>query len=347
MVIKMKSLTYIEVNVKRIRENIKNILAYKEGAFMFILKANAYGHGYLKILEIINSFKQIKYIGVSNYNEATLLARYTKKEIVILGYTKNSYFINKYSNIIPSISNESQLDIEGARVFVNINTGFNRLGLKPTKENYSKLIQFQKNNDVVGIFTHLKLSSNKEDFLQIDSFKLFTSNLEINYNSISDSIAYTRYNTNENLYRIGALMYGLTSNSETGKINVKPTDTLYSTITNIEYYNKDTEAFYHSFIAKNSKVATIQIGYGDGLFRDMKDVYVMINDTKCNYIEVGMDQSIVDITDVNCEIGDEVIVFGNEGISLEEMSKLLGTNKNNILTNISQRVSRKYVGGAK
>lgn len=337
----MNYLTYLEIDIEQLNKNIKHILSYKTGDFMFVIKGNAYGHGYIEIVKELNEYKEIKYIGVSSCIEARIVKPYTDKSIVILGYTEVSCFNDLLgTNVIPTITSVDDLiRIQNQKIFINIDTGFHRLGIKPLPLNIEKIRQ---HSNIEGIFTHLKLTNEESDLSQITQFEKAVKDLDIPFKSISDSIAYTRYNTNENLYRIGALMFGLTSPKEEDKINVLPISKLVSTITRIEKIEKDTSAFYRSTIKKETVIATIQIGYGDGLFRDMKDSNVLVNNHKCNYIEVGMDQSIIDITGVPCEILDSVTIFGGNGISLEELSKSLSTNKNNIITCIHSRVTRKY-----
>jgi alanine racemase len=337
----MKLLTRLVINLDQLNQNISNILSYKQGDFMFVLKGNAYGHGYIEIVQELNKYEKIKFYGVSSCLEAKIISPYTDKKIIVLGYTQTSCFdVLSNSNIIPSVSRiDDLIRIQNQDIFINVDTGFHRLGVTPSSLNKEKINQHK---NIIGIFTHLKLCSENSDLDQINIFKEFTHDLNIKYKSISDSIAYTRYNTPENLYRIGALMFGLTSVKENNKIDVKPITSFLTKITRIEHIKKDSSAFYKSSIKKGMVIATIQVGYGDGLFRDMKDSYVVINKEKCNYIEVGMDQSIVDISGVDCNILDDVVLFGHNGISLEHLCTLLHTNKNNIMTSISARVTRKY-----
>lgn len=338
----MKSLTHLEVDLDQLHKNIENILSYKKGDFMFVLKGNAYGHGYIEIATELNNYEKIKFYGVSSCLEAKIISPYTNKKIVVLGYTQTPCFdILIDSNIIPSISSVDDLiRIQNQDIFINVDTGFHRLGISPSSLNKEKLHQHK---NIKGIFTHLKLNNEESDVDQINTFNDFVHDLDIKYKSISDSIAYTRYSTTENLYRIGALMFGLTSRKELNKIMVKPIASLSTKITRIKTIKENATAFYNSSIKKDTTIATIQIGYGDGLFRDMKDSYVVVNNKKCNYIEVGMDQSIIDVSEVDCEKLDEVIIFGKNGISLEQLSVILQTNKNNIIANISTRVTRKYI----
>jgi alanine racemase len=310
---------------------------------MFVIKANAYGFSYQPIVEFLTPYQEVDFFGVSSIEEAKHITQFTTKKIVVLGYTKVDT-INSLNNpnIICTIhSIEDLIYTKNTQIFINIDTGFHRLGIEPSNINKERLKQHK---NILGIFTHLTLQSKESDHNQIKTFQSFIKDLNIPYISISDSIAYTRYHTNENLYRIGALLYGLQSKKEQDKLKVCEAFSLVTTITRIQKIKEDTTAFYRTKLQKGMVIATIQIGYGDGLFRDMKNSYVTVTGRKCRYIEVGMDQSIIDVTNVSCKKLDQVTIFGQNGISLEELSTILQTNKNNIISNLSKRITRKYIG---
>lgn len=336
--------TKLCINIDYLHENIKKILSFKSGDFMFVLKSNAYGFGYKEILNEIEQYDRVKYIGVALPNEAMFLRKYTKKEVVILGYTNDSMIGEVINlNIIPTIFEMRQANLfkKKQKVFINIDTGFNRLGVQ---EDLLKELVSQEYIDVQCVFTHLRLRDELSDNHQIDVFNETIHKYNIPYTSISDSIGYTRYNISENLYRIGASLFGYTSDKEKNKLKLQPIGQLVTSITRVKEIEEDTFAFYRSKLRKGQKIATIQIGYGDGLMRSMpKDSYVTINGAKCSYIEVGMDQSIIDVTNVEVSIYDLVIIFGEGGMSLQELAAACKTNKNNILTMIQHRVVREYI----
>ena len=111
-----------------------------------------------------------------------------------------------------------------------------------------------------GIFTHLSLQDDAVDLKRIKSFEETVKRWNVPYVSISDSIAYSRFQTTENLYRIGALTYGITSDREIGKIPVQPIATLVSTVTRIIDIDEETDVWYRSRIPAGSRITTIQIG---------------------------------------------------------------------------------------
>jgi alanine racemase len=340
----MDSMTTLTINLDVLHENIQEILSFKEGDFLFVLKSNAYGFGYREILAQLEPYDKIQFIGVALPNEALYVRPHTTKKVVVLGYTPDEMLRELCDQqIIPSIFERHQATVlpNNAEVFINIDTGFHRLGC--SKEVFHELLSCS-NLNVVGVFTHLRLMGSKEDLLQVELFDDIIRDTTIPYRSISDSIGYTRYQLKENLYRIGAAMFGYTSIKEVGKLKLQEVAHLKTIVTRVETINEDTRAFYRTTLHKGQQVATIQIGYGDGLFRTMpQDSYILVNGCKCRYIEVGMDQSLIDVTDCHVRQGDAVTIFGEEGMSLQEYADALDINKNNVLTMIQHRVVREYI----
>ena len=97
-------------------------------------------------------------------------------------------------------------------------------------------------------------------------------------------------------------------------------------------------------INRKSRIATLPVGYADGLSRILGNGRgkIKINNKFASTIgNICLDMTMVDVTDIKCEEGDEVLIFG-EGLSVSEMAKSAGTIPNEILTGISQRVKRIY-----
>ena len=95
-----------------------------------------------------------------------------------------------------------------------------------------------------------------------------------------------------------------------------------------------------------TKIATIGIGYADGLRRSLSNKgNVIINNTLCPIIgNVCMDSILVDVTHLqNVSIGDKVYIYDNELVTLEDIAKISNTINYEILSNISERVPRVYI----
>jgi alanine racemase len=145
------------------------------------------------------------------------------------------------------------------------------------------------------------------------------------------------------MVRLGIGLYGVSNDDEEQKY-LENVGTLKSVISQIRTIEKGESVGYgRRFMAeKQTKVATIPIGYADGISRQLGNGvgYVIINQKKAIILgSVCMDMLMVDVTDIECKEGNTVIVFG-ERPTVNEIAKLLQTIPYEVLTSISQRVKR-------
>ena len=144
-------------------------------------------------------------------------------------------------------------------------------------------------------------------------------------------------------------MYGYESgNGIKEKIDLKPVCTLKSKITYIKEVDKNTSISYgRRFITKRkSRIATVPIGYADGLKRILSNVgEVVINNKKAPIVgSICMDSSMVDVTDIqDVEYGDDVYIWDNNIITIEDIAKKCDTINYEILSTVGKRVPRIFI----
>lgn len=263
---------------------------------------------------------------------------------------------------------------EKLTIHLKLDTGMSRLGFTDPAsltEAYN-LINNTKNLYLEGIYTHLATSGLNDIYYdkQIKRFEYLTSNIDLKTIPIVHLNRSITLNHHEKLpyetgTRLGILMYGFNSSiptptglrkikrnilhkinhiSETilnNNLKVKPAYSLYTEVMSLRTINKDDFVGYGAnYIAKESIiVATLPIGYADGMNNKMK--YVSINNKKYPIIgDVCMDMTLVKV-DPTIRIHDKVEIFGSS-ISIKSVSSLLGTNAYHILTGITTRVPRVY-----
>lgn len=132
------------------------------------------------------------------------------------------------------------------------------------------------------------------------------------------------------------------------KIGVKPTATLKSKVVFIKTIEEGASISYGgTYIAqKQEKIATIPIGYADGIRRSLSNKgRVYINGKYAPIVgTICMDDFMVDVTDIpDIKIGDEVIIWDNENVTIDEIANLCNTINYEILCTIGKRVTRKYL----
>ena len=144
-------------------------------------------------------------------------------------------------------------------------------------------------------------------------------------------------------------MYGYESgNGIKEKIDLKPVAKLKSKITYLKEVEMGTSISYgRRFITKRkSRIATVPIGYADGLKRILSNVgEVVINDKKAPIVgSICMDSFMVDVTDIeDVKYGDDVYIWDNKIITIEDIAKKCDTINYEILSTIGKRVPRIFI----
>jgi alanine racemase len=249
-----------------------------------------------------------------------------------------------------------QKKLKNFPIHIKLDTGMHRLGFE--EENLPELIAKLKDNKrvvVKSILSHLATSDDMKfiDFTlsQIKLFENMSSavmeELQIkpirhllNTSGISN-FQQAQYD----MVRLGIGLYGVSNDEEEQKL-LENVGTLKSIISQIRTIDAGESVGYgRRFLAdKPTKIATIPIGYADGISRHWGNGigHVVIKNQKATIVgSICMDMLMVDITDIECKEGAEVIIFG-ESPSVSYMAKRLDTIPYEIMTSISQRVKRVF-----
>ena len=355
---------WAEINIDNLYKNIRELekITLKE-KIMAVIKANAYGHGMIEICESL-----IK-TGIKNFAVATVEEALKIKEIsnevtiLILGPVENEY-MGKISdnNIYFMITDFEEIEyIEkngiNVNIFLKIDTGMGRVGFQ--KDEISELIEKLKNCKYVnatGVFSHFSSSDSDEDYtkLQEKRFKETSENImkeikSVKYRHILNSFGSLKYHDSEyDFVRTGIILYGGVTEEETVPYKFKPVMSLYAKISHIKKLHKDSFISYgNTYMAKKGDtVATVSIGYAEGVRRDLSNKgYVYYKGHRCNIIgRVCMDQLMILIPEELAESakkGDVVEFFG-KNINIVEVADLCNTISYEILCGISSRVPRVY-----
>ena len=355
--------TVLEVNLDNFKYNIEQIKKFlkPETLVMPVIKADGYGTYINKRLDIINNFD---IVAVAIVDEGVELRK--------IGYKKDIFILNQpcITEIDKIIENDLSVGLcsnefleeakkknSKLRVHIEIETGMGRTGVD--LENLDSFIEKIKENSnikVEGVYTHL--SSADEDFeytrIQLEKFEKgvekVKENFDIKYvHSLASNGIINFKEYQHNLVRPGIIMYGYESgNGIKEKIDLKPVATLKSKITFLKEVEENTSISYgRRYITKRkSKIATVPIGYADGLRRVLSNVgEVIINNQKAPIVgSICMDSFMVDVTDLeNVNIGDDVYIWNNKNITLEEIAKKCDTINYEILSTIGKRVPRKFI----
>lgn len=353
--------TIMEIDLDAFEYNVKQIKKYigNSVTLMPVIKANAYGTHINFVKEVLEQFD---IVAVALVDEAVELRKCGfSKEIFVLNqpYKDEIEKIIKY-NITIGLSDDSFLEEIGKlkvhiKTHIEIETGMGRTGINSSKIiDFIKKIKNYSNIEVEGIYTHLSSADNDDEYTRkqllifenaVKKAHSILGNLKYIHCSASNGIL-NFPNSYYNLIRAGIILYGYESCDKTlEKIDLKPVCKLKSKITFLKDVKPETSIGYsRGFITKRkTKIATIPIGYADGLKRVLSNKgHVIINNTKVPIIgNICMDSFMADVTELDkISVGDDVYIWDNKIITLEEIAKQCNTINYEILSTISDRVPR-------
>lgn len=360
--------TRLEINLNALSYNYhfyKSKLK-KSTKIMAMIKAFGYGNGGVEIAKEL-TYHKVDYLGVAYADEGIVLRNnQVNLPIMVLNPEINTYEKMLQHQLEPEIYNFrglkqfSKLAKEAEKkdypIHIKLDTGMHRLGFDakelPMLINELKEHQHLK---VISILSHLVASDNPDHYeFTINQCKNFVD-LSL---KLSDALGYKPLlhilNTSGianfgdyqlDMVRLGLGLYGV-SNDQNDKNQLQCVATLKSTISQIKNISAGESVSYNrTFIAqKNMKIATIPIGYADGIKRVLgnENSYVMVNDFEATIIgTICMDMMMIDVTNIPCEEGQEVVIFG-EKPTIYELAAKANTITYEIMTGISERVKRVF-----
>jgi len=363
--------TRVEVDLKIFGENFKRIKEHVAPAkVMPILKANAYGHGLVRVAQFLQELKA-DYLGVAVVEEGILLREMgIKIPILVLGGVWGNqvplFLKHNLTITASSIDKLKQIDDTAAQmkkkaiVHLKIDTGMERLGVHYyNAEKFLEAAYRCKNVLVEGIFSHFANSESADlshTSLQLERFNEVLSffekySIKPPMRHISNSGAILQLpEANFDMVRPGIMLFGVYPSADVKKtIEVKPALTWKSMVVYFKVIKPGHPVGYGSTweTDHNIRAVTVPVGYGDGYFRSMfQKAEVLLNRNRYPVIgSISMDQIVVNIEQGSAYNGDEVILLGSDGknsITCEELAEWAGTIPYEILTNINTRVPRVY-----
>ena len=371
----MKSFSNYIINSNAIRHNFKQCKKLLTGTkICVVVKANAYGIGANVVVKQLDDLTD--YYAVACFLEAERLRELTDKPILTLNFVDISqidFCVKNYISItIASLfqlqkvikflnnKNEAQKEIiksyGGLKIHFAINTGMNRIGFNSINEFYQSVILLKKCSylQLEGIFTHFYYAESLRDTEQQNRiFMQYLNLLKLHFDMskiivhAANSIAALRYKKyNYDMVRLGIVLYGgLKLKAKNNySLNFKDVVSIKSKIIAVRKIKRgDAVGYNKSFVAKKDMtIATIPLGYADGIFREFAlKGKVLISGKKCKVVgNICMDMFMVDISNIEAKIFDEVVLIGNDKfgncITLLEFANFCNTISYEVLTNVKR-----------
>ena len=367
---------WAEINLTNAAFNIKNIKS-KVGPgvrIMGIIKADGYGHGSVKMAEVLAE-NGVASFGVATLEEAiTLRKAGVSSEIVVLGLTPDLFAetIVEYdlTPVTCSSENAAAFSREGEKAgkiisgYVALDSGMGRIGYLPGDsravkdvEKTSHLSHFR----IKGLFSHFATADEADktyatqqesEFLTFYE-KCTNHGISLPERTLCNSAGILGIPTAYfDTVRPGIILYGCYPSDEVDRnlLEIKPVMSVKASIVQLKKVGPDFSVGYgRRFISKrDSLIATIPLGYGDGLPRPYSAfAEVLIRGVRAPLAgSICMDQSMIDVTDVpGVQPGDEVILMGSDGthtILADDIGQATGTINYEIVCAFGQRLPKVY-----
>ncbi len=361
--------TLLEVNLDSMIQNLNFYRSKIKSStkIMAMVKASGYGYGTFELANMLQH-QGVNYLAVAFADEGiTLRERGISMPIVVLNADADSFDVMITHRLEPEIYSFSSLNNfiialqkYGERdypIHIKLDTGMHRLGFTESDlpRLYEELNRSKELIHISSVFSHLAVSEDEsqDEFTtaQVTRFECMTTTITevIGYyplRHIANSAAIERQpNAEFDMVRLGIGLYGVSSS---GSIKLSNVSTLKTRIVQIKELDKDETIGYGraGHIECSSRIATIPIGYADGLNRRLGcgEWSVRVNGKSAPIIgRICMDTCMINITGIDCNEGDEVIIFGSDDYNkVSDMAKVLGTIPYEIMTSISTRVKRIY-----
>ncbi len=359
--------TVLEINLNALTSNLNSVRSKLQAGVkvMAIVKAFGYGTGGTEIASVLQ-YQKVDYLAVAYADEGISLRRagiglpimvmnpepQTMDSLIDFKLEPEIYNFRTLSQFLRALVRRN-FSAQRYPIHLKLDTGMHRLGFEQADLGILlSMLEKESQVYIASVFSHLAASEDpsfkKETIAQIELFSSMSTQIgnALGYAPLrhilnSSGIQYYP----EAAFEMVRLGIGLYSSSQ--KSDAPPVSRLITHISQIKLLRKGERLGYSfSFEAPNDmKVATIAIGYADGFDRRLSNGVgsVSIHSKRARVLgKICMDMSMVDVTDIDCQEGDEVEVFG-EDIRVDELAKQLGTIPYEVLTSVSQRVKRIYI----
>ncbi len=323
----------LKISLKDIRKNWKILNKLSNNNASAVVKANAYGFGLTEVSEALH-IEGCNFFYVAQLEEGIKLRKKLNSKNVNIAifegiihdlryYQKYRLFtvVNDYSQMIRLNKFNSLNENNKLKCILNFDTGMNRLGFE--KKEIEKLAVNLKNFkkiEFIFLMSHLsnasltKSKKNRDQLQTLHAISKFYKNIKLSLSNTNGILLGKEYILNQTRPGIG--IYGLDANGQNILVNKKQLSfpvVLKCPIIQIRNVKKGQRISYNGLtkLTRDSVLATIGIGYADGLLRSLrKKIKLKINDIECKIVgAITMDSIVIDITDLKIialKVGDYV-----------------------------------------
>ena len=359
--------TILEVNLNAVVENLNYYRSFlkPETKMVCMIKADGYGAGAVEIARTLQDHR-VDYLAVAVADEGVTLRKAGITANIMIMNPEMTAFKTMFDyDLEPEVYSFRLLDalikaarkegITGWPVHIKLDTGMHRLGFDPVDDMDELIDRLKHQNAVIprSVFSHF-VGSDSDDFdsFSAQQFALFeegSNKLQSAFSHkilrhIDNSAGIEHFPERQlDMCRLGLGLYGI--DSRDNRI-LNTVSTLKTTILQMHHVPAGETVGYSrkGKLDRDSVIAAIPIGYADGLNRHLgnRHGYCLVNGQKAEYVgNICMDVAMIDVTDIPCQEGDQVEIFG-EHLPVTVLSDAIDTIPYEVLTGVSNRVKRVY-----
>ena len=359
--------TILEVNLNAVVDNLNYYRSFlkPETKLVCMVKADAYGAGAVEVAKTLQDHR-VDYLAVAVADEGVTLRRNGITQNIMIMNPEMTAFKTMFDyDLEPEVYSFRLMDalihaaekqgITGWPVHIKLDTGMHRLGFDPEKDIDEVISRLKGQNAIIprSVFSHF-VGSDSDDFdnfsaEQFRKFDVASKKLQSAFTHkilrhMDNSAAIEHFPERQmDMCRLGLGLYGVDPRDNRMLHTVS---TLKTTILQLRQVPKEETVGYSrkGVLTRDSVIAAIPIGYADGLNRHLGRgaCYCLVNGQKAPYIgNICMDVAMIDVTDIDCQEGDMVEIFG-EHLPVTVLSDVLQTIPYEVLTSISSRVKKVY-----
>ena len=359
--------TILEVNLNAVVENLNYYRSFlkPETKMVCMIKADAYGAGAVEIAKTLQDHR-VDYLAVAVADEGVTLRKAGITANIMIMNPEMTAFKTMFDyDLEPEVYSFRLMDalikaarkegITGWPVHIKLDTGMHRLGFDPIHDIDEVIDRLHHQNAIIprSVFSHF-VGSDSDDFdaFSAQQFELFEQGSQKLQSAFTHKILRHMDNSagiehfperQMDMCRLGLGLYGVDPRDNRMLHTVS---TLKTTILQLRHVPAGDTVGYSrkGRIERDSVIAAIPIGYADGLNRHLgnRHGYCLVHGQKAEYVgNICMDVAMIDVTDIPCQEGDQVEIFG-EHLPVTVLSDIIDTVPYEVLTAVSNRVKRVY-----
>ncbi|RLE16795.1 MAG: alanine racemase [Actinobacteria bacterium] len=366
--------SWIEIDLDAVEHNVAQIsAAIGEVDLCAVVKADAYGHGDVPVAEAAIR-GGASWLAVALVEEGVRLReadidipilvlsepRLSEvRPIVTHGLTPTAYRTEFVEHLALAALNASTLPYP---VHLKLDTGMHRVGASPVEAlEIARKIDQDDRLVLQGVFTHFPVADEDPQYTgrQNNALIDFVAALEAEgiepkiVHAANTAAAFDLPDTRHRMCRVGLGIYGLRPHPESGmSIDLKPAMRVVSHVAYVRDLSVGARPSYgrRRPLTAAGRVATVPIGYADGVPRRLLESgVVLINEERYSFAgTVTMDMVVVDVGQDDVNVGDEVVLMGQQGddaITAQDWADLLDTISYEVVCDFGPRLPRRYIGG--